>query len=155
VGSRSGTEAPESPMVLNSPSGPAVIPPPESCAAPATLMGFCAPTTTQARGYALPGFPTPARSAFRVFHPLDGFLPPGFPVAKTGAVHGVHPSEPFPSTERYAFRRLGPLVVSDISPFCSEDQEVKMPRDSRALFPAEVRTAPETEVPRRPMLSWA
>jgi hypothetical protein len=30
-----------------------------------------------------------------------------------------------------------------------------MPRDSRALFPAEVRTASKTEVPRRPMLSWA
>jgi len=32
------------------------------------------------------------------------------------------------------------LAVSDIASFCSEDQEVTMPRDSKALLPAEIRT---------------
>ena len=76
---------------------------PESCAAPTTLMGFCAPTTTWARRSTQPGLPTPVRSAFRVSHPPDGFLPPDFPTSGVGAVRGVHPPEPFPPAEPYAF----------------------------------------------------
>jgi hypothetical protein len=143
-------------MALGSTSGKTVSPPPESCAAPATLMGFYAPTATWVRRYARPGIPAPARSASRVSHPLDGFLPPNFPASRTGATHGVHPPELFPSAERYAFRRHGPPAVSDISSCCSEDQEVEMPCGSRASFPAEIRTVSgDPKVPGRPMLSWA
>jgi hypothetical protein len=37
---------------------------------------------------------------------------------------------------------------------CSEDQEVTMPRSSRALLPAEIRSSPGRSSP-KPMLSWA
>jgi hypothetical protein len=87
-----------------------------------------------------PGLPTPVRSAYRVSHPLDGFLPPSFPATRTGATHGVHPSELFPSTEPYALRRLCPLAVSGIAYSCSENQKFTMPRGSRALLPAKIRT---------------
>jgi hypothetical protein len=68
-------EAPEAPIGLGSPPGHTCKFPPESCAAPATLMRFGAPTATSARRSTSPGFPRPVRSAFRVSHPLDGFLP--------------------------------------------------------------------------------
>jgi hypothetical protein len=71
----SDTEAPEAPIDLGSPSGHTSSSPPESCAAPATLMGFTAPTATSARRSTSPGIPNPVRSVFRVSHPLDGFLP--------------------------------------------------------------------------------
>jgi hypothetical protein len=116
--------------------------PPESCAAPATFMGFSAPTATSARRSTYPGIPTPVRSAFRVSHPLDGLLPSRLPATRTGATHGVHPAELFPSAEPYASRRLCPLAVSGIAYSCSENQKFTMPRDSRALLPAEIRTPP-------------
>jgi len=87
-----------------------------------------------------PGLPTPVRSAFRVSHPPDGFLPLGLPATRTGATHGVHPSELFPSAEPYVLRRLGPLAVPGIAYSCSENQKFTMPRGSRALLPAEIRT---------------
>jgi hypothetical protein len=43
-----------------------------------------------------PGFPNPVRSAFRVFHPLDGLLPSSFPTSRAGTTHGVQPSRAFP-----------------------------------------------------------
>jgi hypothetical protein len=92
-----------------------------------------------------PGVPLPVRSAFRVSHPLDGLLPPSFPATRTGAAHGVHPSELFPPTEPYALRRLCPLVVSGIAYSCSENQKFTMPRDSRALLPARIRTRRRSE----------
>jgi hypothetical protein len=67
-------------------------------------------------------------------------LPPGFPATRTGATHGVHPSELFPSAEPYALRRQCPLAVSGIADSCSENQKFTMPRGSRALIPAEIRT---------------
>jgi hypothetical protein len=73
--SPSDTEAPEAPVDLGSPPGRTDKSPPESCAAPATLMRFGAPTAASARRSTWPGDPTPVRSAFRVSHPLDGFLP--------------------------------------------------------------------------------
>ena len=94
---------PEAPVGLAGPSGHSYDAPPESCAAPATLMGFCAPTTTSTRRSTRSGFPTPVRSAFRVSHPLDGLLPQCLPVSRTGAARGVHPPEPFPPAEPYAF----------------------------------------------------
>ena len=93
----------KAPVGLDGPSGHTDNALPESCAAPATLMGFRAPTTTWAWRSTRPGLPTPVRSAFRVSHPLDGLLPPGFPTSRIGAVRGVHPSEPFPPAEPYAF----------------------------------------------------
>jgi hypothetical protein len=48
-GSPSDAEAPEAPIGLGSPSGLTDKSPPESCAAPATLMRFAAPTATSAR----------------------------------------------------------------------------------------------------------
>jgi hypothetical protein len=47
--SPSGTEAPEAPIGLGSPPGHTGKSPPESCAAPATLVRFDAPTATSAR----------------------------------------------------------------------------------------------------------
>jgi hypothetical protein len=89
-----------------------------------------------------PGLPNPVRSAFRVFHPLDGLRPSRLPVTRTGATHGVHPAELFPSAEQYASRRHCPLAVSGIAYSCSENQKFTMPRGSRALLPAEIRTRP-------------
>jgi hypothetical protein len=65
---------------------------------------------------------------------------PSLPVPGTGAARGVHPAERFPSVEPYAFRRPCPHAVSGIACSCSEDQEITMPRSSRALLPTEVRT---------------
>ena len=53
---------------------------------------------------------------------------------------GFIPSEPFPLAEPCAFRLPYPLAVSDIACSCSEDQEVTMPRNFRALLPAKIRT---------------
>jgi hypothetical protein len=142
----SGAGAPETSIGLDSPSGHTGKSPPESCAAPATLMGFGAPTATSARRSTVPGIPTPVRSAFRVSHPLDGLLPPSLPTSRVGATHGVHPTELFPPAEPYAFRRRCPLAVSDIASPCSEDQEVKMPRGFRALLPAEIRARREPKL---------
>jgi hypothetical protein len=93
----------EAPVGLAGSSGYSEITPPESCAAPATLLGFCAPTTTSTRRSTQPGLPTPVRSAFRVSHPPDGLLPPRLPASRTGAARGVHPPERFPPAEPYAF----------------------------------------------------
>jgi hypothetical protein len=153
-GPLSDAETPETLLGLGSPTGHTKTPPPESCAAPATLMGFGAPTATTAQRSTIPRIPTPVRSAFRVSHPLDGLLPPSFPASRTGAAHGVHPSEPFPRTEPYAFRRHYPLAVSGNASSCSEDQEVTLPRSSRALLPARIRTHPGRNRD-EPMLSWA
>jgi hypothetical protein len=65
---------------------------------------------------------------------------PRLPVPGTGAAHGVHPAERFPSVEPHAFQRLCPPAVPGIACSCSEDQEITMPRSSRALLPTEVRT---------------
>jgi hypothetical protein len=105
-------------------------------------MGFFAPTATSARRSTLPGIPNPVRSASRVSHPLDGFLPSSLPTSRAGATHGVHPSEPFPPAEPSAFRRPCPHAVSGNASSCSEDQEVTLPRSSRALLPARIRTRP-------------
>jgi hypothetical protein len=101
-----------------------------------------------------PGLPTPVRSACRVSHPLDGLLPSRCPATRTGAAHEVHPTEPFPSAEPHVFRRRCPPAVSGIACSCSEDQEFTMPRSSRALLPAEIRTC-DSRGCGRPMLSWA
>jgi hypothetical protein len=53
---------------------------------------------------------------------------------------GFIPSESFPSAEPCALRLPCPHVVFDIASSCSEDQKVTMPRNSRALLPAEIRT---------------
>jgi hypothetical protein len=66
---------------------------------------------------------------------------------------GFIPSEPFPSAEPCTFRLPYPLVVSDIASSCSEDQKVTMPRNSKALLPAEIRTRLE-QCAHGPMLSW-
>jgi hypothetical protein len=105
-------------------------------------MGFFAPTATSARRSTFPGIPTPVRSASRVSHPLDGFLPSSLPTSRAGATHGVHPSEPSPPAEPSAFRRPCPHAVSGNASSCSEDQEVTLPRSSRALLPARIRTRP-------------
>jgi hypothetical protein len=150
----SGAEAPETPLGLGSPSGHASALPPESCAAPATLMGFLAPTATSARRSTIPRIPTPVSSASRVSHPLDGLLPSSLPATRTGAAHGVRPPEPFPRAEPYASRRRCPPAVPGNAFSCSEDQEVTMPRSSRALLPARIRTHP-SRGRGGPMLSWA
>ena len=88
-----------------------------------------------------PGHPNPVRSAFRVSHPLDGLLPPMLSDPKAGTTRGViGPPEPYPFAEPHASRRRDPHAVSDIACSCSEDQEVTMPRDSRALLSAKIRT---------------
>lgn len=88
-----------------------------------------------------PGHPYPVRSAFRVSHPLDGLLPPMPSDPKAGTTRGViGPPEPYPFAEPHASRRRDPHAVSDIACSCSEDQEVTMPRDSRALLSAKIRT---------------
>jgi hypothetical protein len=141
-------------MALGSPSRYTEEPPPESCAAPATLMGFCAPTATSARRSTIPGIPTPVRSAFRVSHPLDGLLPSSLPTSRVGTTHGVHPTESYPLAEPFAFRRHCPPAVSGNASSCSEDQEVTLPRSSRALLPARIRTRPGRSRT-GPILSWA
>jgi hypothetical protein len=47
--------------------------------APTTLLGFLRPYSDVSVEVHGPGFPDPVRSAFRVSHPLDGFLPPAPP----------------------------------------------------------------------------
>jgi hypothetical protein len=47
-----------------------------SLAAPTTLLGFLRPYSDISEEVHGPGLPHPVRSAFRVSHPLDGFLPP-------------------------------------------------------------------------------
>jgi hypothetical protein len=94
------------------------------------------------------------------FVPPSGFLTlltvsslASLPISRIGAARGVHPSELFPPAEPYASRRLCPLAVSDITFSCSEDQEIMMPRGSRALFPARIRALSGPK-PGGPMLSW-
>ena len=96
-------QARETPVGLAGPSGHSDNAQLESCATPATLMGFCAPTTTSTRRSTRSGFPTPVCSAFRVSHPLDGLLPPCLPITRIGAARGVHPPERFPPAEPCAF----------------------------------------------------
>jgi hypothetical protein len=140
-------------MDFGFPSGHAVAIPPEPRGAgdPHGVSRLYSDISVEIHG---PGRPNPVRSAFRVSHPLDGLLPPRLPISRIGATHEVHPTEPFPSTELYAFRRLCPLAVSGMACSCSEDQEVTMPRGSRALLPAEIRTTANRGPP-KPMLSWA
>jgi hypothetical protein len=66
---------------------------------------------------------------------------------------GFIPSEPFPSAEPCTFRLPYPLAVSDIACSCSEDQKATMPRNSRALLPAKIRTRLK-RCARGPILSW-
>jgi hypothetical protein len=101
---------PEAPVGLAGPSGQSDNTPPESCAAPATLMGFRAPTTTSTRRSTRSGLPTPVCSAFRVSHPLDGLLPPCLPTSRIGAARGVHPPERFPPAEPYAFGAIALML---------------------------------------------
>ena len=101
---------------------------------------FCPFSDVSAEVYSTRGFQPPVRSVSRVSHPLDGLLPPSLPITRIGAAPGVHPSELSPRAKLCASRRRCPHAVSDITSFCSEDQEVKMPRGSRALFPARIRT---------------
>ena len=107
---------------------------------PTTFMGFVRLYSDMGVKVNGPGLPTPVRSACRVSHPLDGLLPSRFPATRTGATHEVHPTERYPSAEPHVFRRRCPLVVSGIACSCSEDQEITMPRNFRALLPAEIRT---------------
>jgi hypothetical protein len=88
-----------------------------------------------------PGFPHPVRSAFRVSHPPDGLLPPA-PSGLEDRCHSWGSSlQSVSPPQSLAPKRLScPHVVSDIACSCSEDQEVTMPRNSRALLPAEIRT---------------
>jgi hypothetical protein len=79
---------------------------------------------------------------------------PGRPATRTGATHGVRPAELFPSAEPYALRRRCPLAVSGIAFSCSENQKITMPRSSRALLPAKIRTR-ASRSSQGPMLSWA
>jgi hypothetical protein len=114
--------------------------PSESCAAPTTFMGFLAPTATSARRSTHPGFhtrygPPSGFPTLLTVYSLRTFRP-----RRIGATHGVHPAELFPSAEPYASRRLCPHAVSGIAYSCSENQKFTMPRDSRALLPAEIRT---------------
>jgi hypothetical protein len=148
-----GAEAPEASMDFDFPSGHSekILPEPRGTGDPHGVLRLYSDISTEIHQ---PGLPHPVRSACRVFRPLDGLLPPGLPATRTGATHEVHPTEPFPSTEPYAFRRLCPLAVSGMACSCSEDQEVTMPRSSRALLPAEIRSSPGRSSA-KPMLSWA
>jgi hypothetical protein len=111
------------------------------------LMGFPSPSATSAGRSTGPGFHTR-------FVPPSGFptLLTGcsltcFPTSRVGTAHGVFgPPEPYPSAEPCVSRRLDPHAVFDIACSCSEDQEVTMPRSSRALLSAEIRTSGEPEL---------
>jgi hypothetical protein len=151
--SPSGAEAPEASMDFGFPSGHTeTIPPePHGTGDPHGVLRLHSDISTEIHQ---PGLPHPVRSAYRVSHPLDGLLPPCLPTTRIGATHEVHPPEPFPPAEPYAFRRQCPLAVSGMACSCSEDQEVTMPRGSRALLPAEIRTPASRSSP-KPMLSWA
>jgi hypothetical protein len=58
-----------------------------------------------------------------------------------------------PPQSRTPFGAVALMLFFDIALFCSEDQKVTMPRSSRALLPAEIRTRAGRS-PRRSMLSW-
>jgi hypothetical protein len=150
--SLSDAEAPETPLDLSFPTGHtrSFPPEPEGSGNPHGVLRLYSDVGVKVHG---PGIPHPVRSASRVSHPLDGFLPSRFPATRTGAAHEVHPTEPFPSAEPHAFQRRCPLAVSGIACSCSEDQEFTMPRSSRALLPAEIRTCRSRSCG-RPMLSW-
>jgi hypothetical protein len=142
-------------MNLAFPSRHTSLSPPKSCAAPARPSWGFFPFSDTGREVYWPGVPFPVRSAFRFFHPLDGLLPPLLSDLK-GRYHswGLGPPEPYPSAELYTSRCLNPHAVSDIACSCSEDQEVTMPRNFRALLSAEIRTAANRGLP-QPLLSWA
>ena len=128
-------------MDLAFPSRLTPLRPPESCAAPARPSWGFFPFSDKGSEVHWPGVPYPVRSACRVFHPLDDLLPHLLSdLEGRYRSWGLGPPEPYPSAEPYASRRLNPHVVSDIACSCSEDQEVTMPRNSRALLSAEIRT---------------
>jgi hypothetical protein len=119
-----------------------------------TLMGFFASTATSAGRSTNPGFHARYVPPSEFFTLLTVYSLHSLPTSRVGATHEVHPTERFPSTEPYAFQRPCPPDVSGMALSCSEDQKITMPRDSRALLPAEIRT-PRDRSPREPMLSWA
>ena len=142
-------------MNLAFPSRHTSLSPPKSCAAPARPSWGFFPFSDIGREVHWPGVPIPVRSACRVSRPLDGLLPPLLSDLE-GRYHswGLGPPEPYPSAEPYTSRCLNPHAVSDIACSCSEDQEVTMPRNFRALLSAEIRTAANRGLP-QPLLSWA
>jgi hypothetical protein len=62
---------------------------------------LCPSSALRRRGLRFPGLPHPVRSAFRISHPLDGFLPlrPSGLVSCRWRSWGSSPSELFPPTE--------------------------------------------------------
>jgi hypothetical protein len=142
-------------MDLAFPSRRTSLSPPKSCAASARPSWGFFPFSDWGREVYSPGVPIPVRSAFRVFRPLDGLLPPLLSdLEGRYRSWGLGPPEPYPSAEPYTSRCLNPHAVFDIACSCSEDQEVTMPRNFRALLSAEIRTAANRGLP-QPLLSWA
>ena len=139
---------------MDGPSGQADNVPPESCAAPATLMGFCAPTTTSTRRSTRSGFPTPVCSAFRVSHPLDGLLPPRLPISRIGAARGVHPPERFPPAEPYAFGACALMLFLASRSLALRTRRSRCPAAPRLCSLR--RSVPGVNLsPLGPILSWA
>jgi hypothetical protein len=114
---------------------------------PATLMRFRAPTATSARRSTDPGFHTRFVPPTEFLTLLTVSSLRHLPISRIGAARGVHPTERFPPAEPYAFRRHDPHAVFDIAFFCSEDQEITMPRGFRALLTAGIRIRSGSEDP--------
>jgi hypothetical protein len=107
-------------------------------------MGFLSPSAMSAGRSTGPGFHTRFVPPAGFSALLTAYSLTCFPTSRAGTAHGVQgPPEPYPSTKPYASRRLNPHAVPDIACSCSEDQEVTMPRSSRALLSVEIRTGGE------------
>lgn len=102
----------------------------------------------------LSGLPTPVCPAFRVSHPLDGFLPPCLPITRIGAARGVHPPEPFPPAEPYAFGACALMLFLTSHSLALRTRRSRCPAAPRLCSLR--RSVPSVDLsPLGPMLSWA
>ncbi len=106
------------------------------------LMGFASPSVIEAGRSTGPGFQSRFVPPSGFFTLLTVYSLHCFPTSRVGTTHGVWALQsvtpPQSRTPRGAF---DPHAVPDIACSCSEDQEVTMPRSSRVLLSAKIRTS--------------
>lgn len=141
-------------MALNSSSGHTGSPPsvPSGTGNPPEVLR---PYSDFGREVHMTRASSPVRSAYRVSHPPDGLLPP-LPSDPEGSVPlmGFTLQSVCPAQSRTPFSASYLPAVPDIVSSSSEDLEVTVPRGSKVLLPARIRTREPAEAGRGPMLSW-
>lgn len=117
-------------------------------AAPATLMGFCPLQHMSARGiHFTRRCHPPVRSAYKVFHPLDGLLPPKptRPCFMPGALLRFYPSGFSPPDEPHSSRSRCSLAVltklqtiawwrATVTEATGRQAPLQMPKDNYQVF---------------------